>query len=306
MKIMKRNRRTCKSIVKKKLQWGYRFMQEHWILFRALVWLEAMGVTEWLMVSFSDTERNVNHKALELNRAFFVERQDDVKRVLKLLEDEKSKKVFKACIDYRSYHTKIPSGLYSEKNQYFDEQLIVLKNQELFIDCGAFIGDTIQIFIMRAKKARIKDYSIVAFEPSSRNAAIIEKYFKKNAKVRLVKKGVSNCKKAVPFIQDGLKSKVDFNSEFEREHIEVVPLDSIEECQKATYIKMDIEGQELSALEGAKTIIQKNKPKLAICIYHSNEDMLDIPIYIKKLNPQYKLYVRHYSRGASETVLYAI
>lgn len=69
---------------------------------------------------------------------------------------------------------------------------------------------------------------------------------------------------------------------------------------------MDIEGSELEALKGAVHTIQRDKPKLAICIYHKPEDMTEIPLYIKSLVPEYKLYVRHHSNCCTETVLYAV
>ena len=76
--------------------------------------------------------------------------------------------------------------------------------------------------------------------------------------------------------------------------------------EKVTLIKMDIEGAELQSLKGAKRIIQHDKPKLAICIYHKPEDMVEIPLYIKELVPEYKLYIRHHSSNVSDTVLYAV
>ena len=71
-------------------------------------------------------------------------------------------------------------------------------------------------------------------------------------------------------------------------------------------IKMDVEGSELDALEGAKQTILNNKPKLAVCLYHKTKDFIDIPNLIHNLVPEYKLYVRHHSFSVNETVLYAI
>lgn len=73
-----------------------------------------------------------------------------------------------------------------------------------------------------------------------------------------------------------------------------------------TYIKMDIEGAELEALKGAKNIIETQRPKLAICIYYSLSDLYEIPLYLMQICKGYKFYVRHYSYGWIESVLYAI
>lgn len=83
-------------------------------------------------------------------------------------------------------------------------------------------------------------------------------------------------------------------------------LDDAGILEEPTFIKMDVEGAELSALKGAKKLIAKNHPKLAICLYHKPEDIYDIPIFIKQLDSSYKLYIRHYSNYITETVLYAI
>ena len=83
-------------------------------------------------------------------------------------------------------------------------------------------------------------------------------------------------------------------------------IEEIVKNDKVSFIKMDIEGAELKALEGAKETISKYKPRLAICIYHKYEDIYEIGDYILTLNPNYKLYIRHYTTCMWETVLYAV
>ena len=74
---------------------------------------------------------------------------------------------------------------------------------------------------------------------------------------------------------------------------------------KVTFIKMDVEGAELSALQGACKTIKANKPHLAICVYHKHSDLYDIPKYLLELVPEYRFVVRHYTSCMWETVLYA-
>jgi hypothetical protein len=87
--------------------------------------------------------------------------------------------------------------------------------------------------------------------------------------------------------------------------VKAVKLDDVI-TEKVTYIKMDIEGGELSALEGAQRILKQDRPKLAISLYHKPTDLWEIPIYIKKLVPEYKFYVRHHDVFYGSFVLYAV
>jgi hypothetical protein len=90
--------------------------------------------------------------------------------------------------------------------------------------------------------------------------------------------------------------------------VKLVSLDEYlpaEERSQITYIKLDIEGAELDALEGMKETIVKYKPRLAICIYHLPTDLWKIPLLIHRLNPAYKLYIRQH-HPVNETVCYAV
>jgi hypothetical protein len=86
---------------------------------------------------------------------------------------------------------------------------------------------------------------------------------------------------------------------------EVVDLDSAVDAP-VTFLKMDIEGAEQSALRGAEKTIKKHRPILAVCVYHKVEDIWEIPTYIHNIMPDYKLYLRHYTHSATETVCYGV
>ena len=111
----------------------------------------------------------------------------------------------------------------------------------------------------------------------------------KNEQIHLVENGSSTC-----ITENG--SLV----------IQGYDIDSIVGEEQVTFIKMDIEGSELKALEGAEKTIKRHKPKLAICIYHKPMDVIEIPSYIMRLVPEYKFCIRQYTSRMWETVLYAI
>jgi len=75
---------------------------------------------------------------------------------------------------------------------------------------------------------------------------------------------------------------------------------------KVSFIKMDIEGSELKALWGAEEIIRNQKPKLAVCVYHRPEHLWEIPLYLKSLVPEYRIFLRHHTKLEYETVCYAV
>jgi hypothetical protein len=67
---------------------------------------------------------------------------------------------------------------------------------------------------------------------------------------------------------------------------------------------MDIEGWELNAIKGSKNHILNDSPKLAIAVYHRASDFITIPDLILSINSNYELYLRHYTSGWSESVMY--
>lgn len=74
--------------------------------------------------------------------------------------------------------------------------------------------------------------------------------------------------------------------------------------EKITFVKMDIEGAELQALEGMENMIKQDIPKHAICLYHRPQDMWEIPLYLYQIMPNYQFLIRHHDFEDNETVLY--
>lgn len=235
------------------------------------------------------------------SKVFFAENAQRVNNVLSWLSDEESKETYRKVIEFRITHDiKSAPKIYDTKEQYFDKNIIKSKN-DVFVDCGAFTGDTVDCFIDFCKN----NYkSIISFEPDNFNH---KELCNKNIKnMTVFKAGVWNKSTHLSFISNGSNSRIVEGTDNNDNAIEVFAIDEVAECKEATFIKMDIEGSEKKALMGARQTIIRNKPKLAICIYHSDEDMIGIAEYLHSLVPNYKLYVRHYFYEPIETVLYAI
>ncbi|MFI3177671.1 MAG: FkbM family methyltransferase, partial [Eubacteriales bacterium] len=186
--------------------------------------------------------------------------------------------------------------------QYFDP-IVHFGESEIFADVGVLDGMTSVRFAQRCKGQYEKIYLFEA-EASKREEieTTINKYELHSTELHV--KGLWNCQDTLSF--DGGLCGGSTILEGGQMTIEVDTLDHLLDGRPITFLKMDIEGAELCALEGAKETIRKYKPKLAISIYHKPEDLIEIPMYIKKLVPEYRLYVRHYKWHHGETVLYAI
>ena len=73
-----------------------------------------------------------------------------------------------------------------------------------------------------------------------------------------------------------------------------------------TYIKFDVEGVEIEAINGGVNTIKNQKPKLAIASYHYPKHLWEIPLLVKSINADYKLKLRHYTDSVFDSIFYFI
>lgn len=183
--------------------------------------------------------------------------------------------------------------------QYFD--VFEPRTDEIYIDAGTFDGETVLKFCEWTKGNYRKIY---AFEPTKNMCEVIsEKMEKAGIKnTEILNSAVWDRKETLHFFDNGPASKINSDGDMV---VQGVNIDSVVSGEKVTFIKMDVEGCELKALEGAEQTIRVNKPRLAICIYHRLMDVFDIASYLLKVVPEYKFYVRQYWSTLGEAVLYA-
>ncbi len=244
---------------------------------------------------------------LQKSRAYFTENQDKIQQVLAGLSDEKSRRVLKAQLSFRQYAQPLPLG--STHDHYFPQDIIKLGPQEVFVDCGAFTGDSIEQF----QQASHNQYQkIIAFEAAPATFRKLQARKFKNC--ICLNCGVWHSHAALSFLSEGkttdklASAQVDRLSKVEgfSFDVPVVALDHVPECQAMTFLKMDIEGAELNALKGAQQLICLNRPTLAISIYHTDQDLLDIALWIMSLGLDYCYYMRHHGVAFAEVVFYAV
>lgn len=185
-------------------------------------------------------------------------------------------------------------------NEYFNPSFFPPGRREVYIDAGCYSSGTIKNF---AAYCGGNYEAIYGFEPdpASYERVLEELGGTGLANVAISQKGVWSSSGQLSF-HDGLGGSAAID-DAGRLTIDTVALDEMNITP--TFIKMDVEGAELEALRGAEKTLRTHRPRLAICIYHKNEDVLDIPLYLQEIVPDYKFYIRHHSFCELDTVLYA-
>jgi len=185
---------------------------------------------------------------------------------------------------------------------YWTHNFIHPVPDEVYIDGGVLDCETIKSFIKFTKGKHSKIYG---FEPDPLSyeqcLSIIER--DKLMRVKMINKGLWSETTTLRFnnTNDG-GACIDDNG---KNIINVSTIDESVGDDRVTFIKLDVEGAELEALKGAKETIRRDKPRLAICVYHKPEDILELPLYLLEVMPEYKFFLRHETPGIGQTVLYA-
>lgn len=193
----------------------------------------------------------------------------------------------------------------------------LFKQNTTFVDAGCFDGEN---SIQFAKWCRGNYESILAFEPDAENYHICKERMKAAGlhDIKLIQAGLA-CQTGTSKFISGLddvgyiideKQQSEFlvdvvHNDGEMGSIQTVSLDELVDCITVGFIKMDIEGSELRALQGAQNTIKRDKPFMAISVYHRRGDVLAIMGYLHQLVPEYRFWIRHYGPLEVDTVLFA-
>lgn len=228
--------------------------------------------------------------------------------VYKGLADEKSRKILYELVISkvnRSCSNRLLE-VTDNSHHYFNELTYCPDSRnEIFVDCGAYTGDTIIQYVSFTDRKYKKIY---AFEPDSGLMEELRKNIGCPDNIEIINKGVWKEENILEFNIDGEKTRIDDG--IGNAMLPVTTIDmTVQPEEKITFIKMDIEGSELEALEGAAKTISRYMPKLAICCYHKREDIFTLFSYISNFENKemkYNIYLRHHSNSAYETVLYAL
>ncbi len=213
---------------------------------------------------------------------------DKILKAYNMLEDAWSKKAFVDIINYK-ISGKIEYLINSTTPKSEIYNIIKYNKNEIFVDLGAYNGDTIAEFISQTNGEYNK---IFAFEPDSKNYIKLKKYVNNNQIKNIHCFKIAAWDKQEDLFFDNSGSR---NSNINCKCTTKIMANSVDNLKiKPTTIKMDVEGSEYQAIIGSGKTIMQNKPKLMISAYHRTEDLFLLPELIKKINPEYKIYFRHH------------
>jgi FkbM family methyltransferase len=193
-----------------------------------------------------------------------------------------------------------------EPNQYAPFDLFAPRDDEVFVDCGAFDGDTIQAFVT-SWGGRFK--AIHALEPDPSSCARLRGFVASlsqgiSEKVQVREIAVGNESGVIRFKADGTMGAA--VSDDGNVDVQCRTLDEALHGEDVSYIKMDIEGQEPAALRGALQLITTRRPVLAVCVYHEPEHLWSIPLLLAEVLPNYRFFLRPHRPDGWDLILYAV
>jgi FkbM family methyltransferase len=231
----------------------------------------------------------------------------DIERAFSLMGDDQSRRVFEGKLAYYLGLDKARlDEIKSAQTIYFDRDVYALAPDEVVVDGGAFIGDTLSSFLARSS-GRFASY--VAFEPDAVSfQRLADLAANDPSRIQAVRAGLARRTSSARMLStQGPDSRLLEGDDLGGDEVPVVSLDEYFDGRRPpTLIKMDIEGAERDALLGAERLLQVASPTLAISAYHFPSDLWDIPLLLHRLLGGGRIYLRHYTREVDDTVCYAI
>jgi FkbM family methyltransferase len=270
--------------------------------------LASMGcahVAPFALLFWKYADAFIPHSGIDLPHRIR-EHSDEIRRCYSVLADHESRRELTEQLLWRYWFDySVLSPPLDDTNIYFPLELVSPTGEDVFVDCGAFDGDTIRSL---SEHWRGKFRHVFALEPDPMNRTALASNMEKiglGPRITIMPFAVANANATVFF--DAFSSMGSHLTTTDSgSSVECRRLNDIEWPFTPTYIKMDVEGAEIEALVGAAELVKQHQPVLAVCTYHRSEHLWQIPNLIRSIAPEYNLFLRRYGEDCWEGVCYAI
>jgi FkbM family methyltransferase len=230
--------------------------------------------------------------------------------------DQQSLKTVQAVLLSMLEGTTKPLSDFADNKPFFDKFGFFNRNGEIFVDAGAYVGDSVERFLWSVNGVF---EHIHAFEPGltqyqamiKRVDRLIAEWALTSEKISLINKGISDVTRSVK-IKSGsqlIQTRIEQIGAIEGPGdssvtVDTISLDEYFDGDAFTFLKVDIEGSESAMLDGAVNSIRKWRPRMALSVYHYPIDIFELPNKCSELNPDYRFSISHHSSQLMDTVLY--
>ncbi|MBQ7171875.1 MAG: FkbM family methyltransferase [Clostridia bacterium] len=218
------------------------------------------------------------------DEAFLAEHEDEISRARSLFRDPLSLTLFDALL--RCKRTETPADLFRAAAP--QERLYALIEPDSVrkaVDGGAYRGDTAKEMIARFPSLR----ELYCFEPDPASFSRLQSLSSERVRLCFYPVGLSSRDDELPFSGGGNRGA--HFGEGGKTLAKTCALDSLPEAAGCDYIKLDVEGCERDALLGARELIRRDRPALAVSVYHRAKDFFSLPLLIAELCPAYRFYL---------------
>jgi FkbM family methyltransferase len=247
--------------------------------------------------------KNLSSRFWLAPRQLYEDQRKEIVDGFKLWEDDVSRRIYIDLLELRLTWNLELLRQPDTEYQYFPRDLPSPRTPMRLIDGGAFVGDSMQCFLNH----NLKIEAVAAFEPDAANFRRLREFANRHrdeiCSAVLFPCGVSDQMAMLKFLTGrGAGSNL---SDEGNEIIQVVTIDDVIPSFAPTLIKLDVEGAELAALNGAAETIRRYEPDLAICVYHLPDHLWKVPLLMHELAPNHHLALRYHQFNDFDVVAYA-
>jgi FkbM family methyltransferase len=218
-----------------------------------------------------------------------------------LLADDRSREIFVAVLGYRISGNICELQPYVDRILFYPQEIFRFDGHEVYVDAGCYTGDTIELFVERTGASFDR---IVGFEPDPSNFEALSRRFGDDSRIELKPMGLYSDRRTLRFA--GSHDRAASLSDTGDIEVEVSSIDAELKDDRTSFIKMNIEGAELAALKGGRHNIGKWKPKLCVSGYHVASHLWEVPLLMKEICPDYRIFLRQHDGGVIESTFYGM